>query len=173
MIYNIKSISKVAIFSFLCSINFLFFVHTIFNIYGKVPIVMKTISSLLEPLFFICLGGIIYYFIEIAFRGESHYSMILCGGIAFYTVSFLNRHLEDRLSILSRMILSALLITLIEFWFGVYFNLYLHEDVWDYSGHFIQYKGQVCLTFTVIWFFLSLPLFWVEKYIRSHIFRIS
>lgn len=131
---------------------------------------MKTIQTLLEPLFFICLGGVIYYFIEIAFRGESHYSMILCGGTAFYIVSLINRHTEDKLSLLSRMIISSLVITFIEFWFGVYFNLYLHENVWDYSTHLIQYKGQICLTFSVIWFFLSLPLFYIEKAVRVHIF---
>jgi uncharacterized membrane protein len=131
---------------------------------------MKTLSSILEPLFLICLGGMLYYFMELTTRGHSHYSMMLCGGLSFYAASLINRYFEGKLSLLSRMILSAIVITLIELCFGLYFNLYLHLHVWDYSTHLIQYKGQICLTFSILWFFLSLPIFWVEKGVRKGLF---
>lgn len=131
---------------------------------------MKTLLSILEPLFYISLGGMAYYFLEITCRGRSHYSMILCGGIAFYSVSLINRYLENKLSLLSRMILASAAITIIELVFGLYFNLHLHKNVWDYSTHFINYKGQICLSFSVIWFFLSLPVFYIDKKVRTFLF---
>lgn len=131
---------------------------------------MKTFSSILEPLFYISLGGMAYYFLEIACRGRSHYSMILCGGLAFYCVSLMNRCLEDKLSLLSRMILASAVITIIELFFGLYFNLYLHKNVWDYSTHFINYKGQICLSFSVIWFFLSFPIFYIDRKLKIFLF---
>lgn len=134
---------------------------------------MKLISSILEPVFFICFGGIGYYFLEILFRGESHYSMMLCGGFAFYLVSLLNRSLENRFWIITRMMLSALLITFLEFCFGYYYNLFLHQQVWDYSTHLFHYQGQVCLTFSILWFFLSYPLFCLERFFRFHLFSSS
>lgn len=128
------------------------------------------LSSWLNDLFLICFGGTFYYLLEILVRERSHYSMILCGGLAFYSASLINRFFESRLFLITRMILSALVITQIELCFGLFFNLFLHQHVWDYSTHLIQYQGQICLSFSILWFFLSLPLFWLEKFFRRHLF---
>ncbi|MDO4554720.1 MAG: hypothetical protein Q4B70_06220 [Lachnospiraceae bacterium] len=131
---------------------------------------MKIIEKILTPLFLLSFGGMAYYMIEIVFRGESHYSMMLCGGLAFLSVSLFHRHFENRMMLLSQMILSSLIITGWELLFGLYFNIHLDQDVWDYSNQLIQYRGQISLTFSVLWFFLSFPIFYIEKWIRTHLF---
>ena len=138
---------------------------------------MKTFHFMIESLVLFFFGGLTYYCLELVFRGYSHYSMFLCGGLAFYLVSLFNRHFEHSLYLVTRLILSACIITLVELLFGAIFNLYLGYSIWDYSEHIIQYKGQICLTFSILWFFLSLPVFWLEKGIRilfsSEIFSIN
>ena len=44
---------------------------------------------ILQPLFLISFGGMAYFNFEILFRGYSHISMIICGGLCFYTIGLL------------------------------------------------------------------------------------
>ena len=48
-------------------------------------------------------GGLIYYFLEIAVRHYSHYSMILCGGMATLLCGGLNQTFK-RMSVLLQMV---------------------------------------------------------------------
>ena len=127
---------------------------------------MSRIYPFLEPLLFISFGGLMYYGIEIFFRGYSHFSMFLCGGIVFYCISLFNRKYSNSLHLITRMIISTFIITIIELFFGLYFNLYLHNDIWNYSDQYFHYKGQICLTFSIIWFFLSFAVLAIEKLMR-------
>lgn len=129
---------------------------------------MKKLYFIIESLFLFFFGGLIYYCLELFFRGFSHYSMFLCGGLAFLCVSLFNRKYESHLYLITRLIISSFIITAIELLFGIIFNLHLGYSVWDYSEHAIQYRGQICLTFSILWFFLSLPLFWIERRLRFH-----
>ncbi|MBE5955571.1 MAG: hypothetical protein E7253_03870 [Lachnospiraceae bacterium] len=129
---------------------------------------MKNYYSALEPLFFLFFGGITYYLIEILYRGRSHYSMFLCGGLSFYCISLFNRRYSSSLHLITRMILCTFIITSLELLFGTIFNLYLHKQVWDYSNQYFNYKGQICLTFSIFWFFLSLPVLFLEEIIRMY-----
>lgn len=149
--------------------------HTIlltFQVLRKVPL-MKLLYRVLEFIFFLFFGGFTYYFLELFFRGFSHYSMVLCGGLAFYAVSLFNRYFEYSLHIITRLICSALIITAMELIFGIIFNLYLGKNIWNYSEHAIHYKGQICLTFSILWFFLSYPVLYIEKWIRMHLFSTN
>lgn len=128
---------------------------------------MKNFYFTIESLFLFFFGGLTYYTIEVVFRGYSHYSMILCGGLAFYLVSLFNRHYEKSLHLTTRLILSSTIITATELLFGVIFNLYLGYSVWDYSEHVIHFRGQICLTFSILWFFLSVPVLFIERWIRT------
>lgn len=130
---------------------------------------MKIWNHIIEILFFICFGGLIYYWIEVLFRGFSHYSMFLCGGISFYLIHCLNRNTSS-LHLVTRMILSALLIVGTELCFGIVFNLHLHRQVWDYSSHYYHWKGQICLTFAILWFFLAMPVLYLESFLRRWLF---
>lgn len=126
---------------------------------------MKKLILSLEAIYYILLGGIIYYFIEILFRGYSHYSMFLCGGIIFYCISLFHRR-YDSLHLITKMIMCSFIITVIELTFGIIFNIWLKQGVWNYTDQYFHFKGQICLTFSILWFFLSLPALYLEKKIR-------
>jgi len=128
---------------------------------------MKSYYRIFEFVFFIIFGGSVYYLLEILYRGRSHYSMFLCGGILFYWISLFNRRYSSSLHLITKMILCTFIITFLELLFGILFNLYLEKQVWDYSNQFYNYKGQICLTFSILWFFLSCPVLFLEEKIRK------
>ena len=110
-------------------------------------IYMKKLS---EYLFLWTLGGSLYYFFEIFFRGFSHWSMFILGGICmvFFTVQGQAVHWEDALW---RQILRCIIfVTAMEFITGIIVNKWLHMAVWDYSNQPFQLFGQICLPFMII-----------------------
>ena len=87
---------------------------------------------ILQPLFLISFGGMAYFNFEILFRGYSHISMIICGGLCFYTIGLLNEGKNWHPSFLFQMILGSLIIITYEYLTGVIVNIYLNLHVWDY-----------------------------------------
>lgn len=112
-------------------------------------------NSFLKYLVFFMIGGFTYGGIEILFRGYSHISMFVAGGICFVLMGQLYKVAEGRLSLLSQMLISAGLITLVEFITGLVVNVWMKLEVWDYSELSFNVMGQICPLFTVIWFILS------------------
>lgn len=96
------------------------------------------------------LGAVGYASIEIIFRGFTHWSMAIAGGLCFILFSVVSELFRER-SIFLRAAVSALCVTAVEFIFGVVFNLWLGMGVWDYSDRAFNILGQVCPAFTVIW----------------------
>ena len=123
---------------------------------------------MLKKIEYICVflsGGIIYSFIEVAWRGYTHWSMTIAGGICFMLIHFINAIVYDR-NIFMRAVVGGSVITAVEFVVGVVVNLGLHLDVWDYSDMAGNIAGQVCPLFTVLWFFLAIPAFILSDLIR-------
>ena len=50
-----------------------------------------------------------------------------------------------------KCILGSLTVTVIEFIFGLIFNIILGKHVWDYSDKPFNILGQVCLLFSILW----------------------
>ena len=106
------------------------------------------------PLFL--LGALGYPFVEILWRGYTHPTMALAGGICAVLLFRLNRSLASgRLPL--RLLASGAAITLIELIFGVIFNLGFGMEVWDYSDVPFDLLGQICLPYFCLWCLLSLP----------------
>lgn len=98
------------------------------------------------------LGAICYGLIEVISRGYTHPSMLLAGGICFVSMLFIDRM---KINFVLKCIISAIVITSVEFIFGYIFNIVLKYDVWDYSAEPFNFLGQICLKFFLIWCFLS------------------
>lgn len=122
-------------------------------------------------------GGTAYYAIELLWRGHSHPSMIACGGTCFvllYLLSFVGNFVKSSavapLLPTLRAALGALCITATELAFGVVLNLGLHLNIWDYSAMPLNFMGQICLTFSLLWFLLSLPTIKLCNVMEKYIF---
>lgn len=108
---------------------------------------MKSIKR--YGLFFI-IGAVGYAAIETIWRGYTHWSMMIAGGLAFVMFSIVAERLKGK-NILVKAAVCALGVTTIEFIFGVVFNLWLKMGVWDYSHMPFNVLGQICPVFTLIW----------------------
>ena len=106
------------------------------------------------PLFLF--GALGYPAIEILWRGYTHPTMALAGGISAVLLFRINRGLA-RGALPLRLLASGAAITLIELTFGVIFNLGLGMAVWDYSDLPLSLLGQICLPYSLLWCLLALP----------------
>lgn len=127
-------------------------------------------KKILRPLFIISTGGMFYYNFEVFARGYSHISMFLCGGLCFYTIGLLNEKKGRNLPFLWQMIIGSLIITLFELITGLFVNLHLHLHVWDYSNMPYNFKGQICLPFTLLWFIFTPICIVCDDFIRYYLF---
>ena len=131
---------------------------------------MKNIKKILRPLFLISTGGMSYFNFEILCRGYSHISMFLCGGLSFYSIGLLNEQKRLPLNFLSQMLLGSVIITGYEYTTGMIVHRYLQLKVWDYSNMPFNYQGQICLPFSILWFFLTPVCIIGDDYIRYALF---
>ncbi|SCL88966.1 putative membrane protein [Sporanaerobacter sp. PP17-6a] len=117
------------------------------------------------------IGGISYFFIEILWRGHSHITMFILGGLCFVSVGLINEYyFKLKKSLLIQQSVSCLVITTLELIFGLILNVRLRLNVWDYSNLKFNLMGQICLEYSVLWFFLSLPAIIFYDYLRHWLF---
>lgn len=101
------------------------------------------------------LGGTVYVFLELMWRGYSHWSMFLLGGICFIALGLINEVIPWEMPLTIQMFLGGVIITVLEFITGCIVNLWLGWDVWDYSDLPYNLLGQISVVSSVGWYFLS------------------
>lgn len=112
-------------------------------------------------------GGQAYIWIEILWRGHSHWSMFILGGLCFVIMGLLNEYrIPWHWCLLRQAVVSACIITVFEFITGCVVNLLLKWDVWDYSGLPFNLCGQVCLYYFLLWIPLSVAGIMLDDWIR-------
>ena len=101
------------------------------------------------------LGGVVYVIIELMWRGYSHWSMFLLGGICFVALGLINEVIPWEMPLTTQMFVGCVIITALEFITGCIVNLWLGWDVWDYSDLPYNLLGQISVMSSVGWYFLS------------------
>ncbi len=104
---------------------------------------------------FFFLGAALYPCIELIWRGRTHLSMAILGGLATISIVWVDGVLKKGL-FLQKALISAVIITQLEFIFGVILNLHLKLGVWDYRNQAFHLAGQICPLFSFYWFLLAL-----------------
>lgn len=120
--------------------------------------------------FIFVIGGTLYCLLELLWRGYTHPSMALAGGICVLLIDFIRCRFSGK-SRFSRAFLCALAITATEFLFGIFLNVFLHLYVWDYSDRFLNILGQICPLYSFLWFLLSYFLIFAVEKLSSSLFR--
>lgn len=110
--------------------------------------------NFLKYLLLFCIGGLGYGLIEIAFRGYTHWSMIITGGSAFLCLYIINESFEHT-SIYKKALLGAFIITTLEFTVGLVVNKTLNLGVWDYTNTPFNFLGIISLPFCFCWYIIS------------------
>lgn len=111
-------------------------------------------------------GGLIYGGLELLWRGHSHWTMFVLGGICFVAIGILNE-IWPGMPMIAQMAAGALIVTAAEFVTGCIVNLWLGWDIWDYSNIPHNLLGQVCTPYTFLWFLLSSVAVLVEDAIHD------
>ena len=116
-------------------------------------------------------GSVLYGSIEILYRGYTHWTMLILGGLCFSVMYLLS---GTSLPFMARLVLSALIISVLEFGTGYVVNIILGWQVWDYSSQPLNILGQVCPAYSFIWFLLSVPgmsMCWFLRHAIPVLFR--
>lgn len=112
-------------------------------------------KSILKNLMLFLIGGGIYILLEMVYRGRSHWTMLLLGGVCFLALGYINRFLPWETPLSAQMLIGAAIITALELLTGWLVNIKLGWHVWDYSHLSLNFYGQICLPASIGWFFLS------------------
>lgn len=131
---------------------------------------IKCAKKIIEYVFLWVLGGCIYYNIEVLFRGYSHYSMFILGGICLVLIGLINEILSWDTYIEIQVFIGLSCVLVLEFITGCIVNLWLGLNVWDYSNMPLNLLGQICVPFAIIWIPLILIAILIDDYIRYKLF---
>ncbi len=126
-------------------------------------------KTYIYPLCF-AIGSAIYPLIEILFRGYTHFSMSILGGICLCAIYFVHSSLGKG-KLLLKALLSSVIITQLEFICGIIVNHALALSVWDYSNRPFNLAGQICPLFSFFWFLLSLVAHFLLSFEHPTFFR--
>lgn len=103
------------------------------------------------------IGGLLYGLIEIAYRGHTHWTMVLLAMALCIPLDIANECMPWRLPLALQGLLGGLTITAGELAAGLILNCWLGLDIWDYSGLWGNLWGQICPQFTALWCLLAVP----------------
>ena len=114
-----------------------------------------------------CIGAVGYSLIEILWRGFTHWTMGITGGLCFSMLCDMNQKMKRHI-LWVRCLMGSALITAMELITGYIVNIRLHWGVWDYSTLKYHFLGQICLLYSLLWFFLSIPVFFLAGCLKTH-----
>lgn len=124
-----------------------------------------TFMKLAQYTFAFLMGYFIYSLIEIINRGYTHWTMSLTGGLVLALLYAVNS--RRAMTLIRSCFAGAVIITTLEFAVGVFDNLIMRWNVWDYSDMPMNLLGQICLPFSAIWFILCIPAYFLCGFIRQ------
>ena len=123
-----------------------------------------------KPVLLFCVGGLAYVGMELLWRGRSHVSMFVTGGACFLLLGKLGKQ-KPRLPLPVRGCMGALVITSAELLAGLLVNR--AYTVWDYRQVPLNFFGQICLPFSLLWIPVSLAAMVFYDLLDKTINRIS
>lgn len=105
-----------------------------------------------KDFYLFAVGGSIYTTLELLWRGWSHWSMFALGGGCFLAIGTLGRRFP-KLPLGGRAVLGSGICTAGELLTGLALNR--DYTIWDYRQLPFNFRGQICLPFTLLWVPLS------------------
>lgn len=127
-------------------------------------------KQILKNTILFLIGGVLYIVIELLWRGHSHWTMFILGGICFFYIGLINEEFTWEMPLIKQMFIGAIVITMWELLFGILVNGAYNLNVWDYSNMPFNFLGQICLPYSILWFFISLPAIVLDDYLRHWLF---
>ena len=115
-------------------------------------------------------GGCVYFLIEMAWRGHSHWTMAVLGGVCFVLIGDINEFSPWNMPLVLQGAIGSGIVTLLELVSGIILNLWLGLGIWDYSNMPFNFLGQICLPFSLLWVALSVVAVILDDWLRYWLF---
>ena len=116
-------------------------------------------------------GYIGYPMLEMLWRGWSHPSMFVVGGVCFVLIGELNGHLlRWNTPFVLQAVLCACVVTLVELISGLILNVWGGLNVWDYRSLPFNFMGQICLYYFLLWIPMSAAAIVADDFLRHWLF---
>ena len=115
-------------------------------------------------------GGCVYFLIEMAWRGHSHWTMAVLGGVCFVLIGDINEFIPWNMPLVLQGAIGSGIVTLLELVSGIILNLWLGLGIWDYSNMPFNFLGQICLPFSLLWVALSVVAVILDDGLRYWLF---
>lgn len=109
--------------------------------------------------------------IELIWRGYSHWTMFILGGVCFVCLGLINEIIPWGMALWVQALFGACIVTMLEFFAGYIINIYLKLNVWDYSNMYFNILGQICLVYFILWIPLSAIAIILDDYLRYWLFK--
>lgn len=132
----------------------------------------KTLFAILKYITLFFIGSIVYMTMEIMWKGETHWTMGILGGICLIVIGLINELFSD-IPLLYQGFIGSIIITFLEYFSGMLLNVTLGLGIWDYSMLPWNVDGQVCLYFSIMWIFVSMFASLLDDTIRVKLFKES
>lgn len=129
------------------------------------------IEKLYKYLILFGFGGLCYGAVELAARGYTHWTMLVLGGACFVLIGLINEYIPWEMPLAHQMLIGSVIITTLEFATGCVVNLWLGWNVWDYSTEEWNLCGQICLKYSVCWYFISAIAIVLDDVLRWAVFE--
>ena len=115
-------------------------------------------------------GGCVYFLIEMAWRGHSHWTRAVLGGVCFVLIGDINEFIPWNMPLILQGAIGSGIVTVLELVSGIILNLWLGLGIWDYSNMPFNLLGQICLPFTLLWVALSIVAVALDDWLRYWLF---
>lgn len=112
-----------------------------------------------------------YYSVEILWRGYSHWTMFVLGGIAFLFCGLINEITSWDYPLWKQVLRADAFVIAAEFITGCIVNLWLDWNVWSYENLPGNILGQTCPQFALLFAPLCLLSIILDDYIRYWFFK--
>ena len=112
-------------------------------------------------------GGGLYCCLEVLWRGFSHPSMAVVGGLCVVVICRIDR---IRCPTAMKMVAGGCAVTVIEGASGAFLNLLLGWNVWDYSDLPLNLCGQICPLYFFLWVLMAYPGLLFCRMLQRYVF---
>ena len=130
---------------------------------------MSKFRSVIAYILLFNLCGIIYYGVEILYRGYSHISMYLLGSLVGILIGLINEHkITWEMPLWKQVLIGECIVLPLEFITGLIVNVWLQLNVWDYSGLWLSeyFLNQSSPLFALLFAPLILLAIFIDDYYR-------
>lgn len=127
---------------------------------------MKFLMHMNKAVTLFLIGAAAYAGIEVLWRGHTHWTMAVLGGILFLLLGGINEVLSWEMPLAAQCCIGAAIVTAAEFVAGLILNVWLGLAIWDYSDVPGNLMGQVCPQFISAWLGLSLVAIILDDWLR-------